>query len=102
MVCGQGGIGKSTLINRLLKLNDEMEQAKVATEGKLTTSDVDCYERVNQHGIKICLFDTPGFGDPNLNNMDIIAMMEQKTKKKIDLVLYCISIGGRARLEKRQ
>lgn len=100
MVCGRGGIGKSTLINRLLKLTDEAKQAREGLEGRLTTSGVQSYEKINERGIKICLFDTPGFGDPNLNNTDIIAMMERETKKNLDLVLYCISLSGSARLEK--
>ena len=98
MICGKGGIGKSTLINQLLKLGTD-EQAAVGTSGELTTSGVTSYERVNELGVKICLYDTPGFGDPNVSNTDVIAMMQRATKKELDLVLYCIALAGTTRLE---
>ena len=65
--------------------------------GAITTSVVSKYEGTTERGIKVCIFDTPGFGDV-LSDEKIIAMMlketESQTKGKLDLVLFCLSLGN--------
>ena len=88
LVCGLGGIGKSTLVNCLL-------QANWAKEGAYgTTSIVNKYERTTKRGIKLCIFDTPGFGDVDHSDESIIDEAIKKTEGKVDLVLYCLSLGS--------
>ena len=100
MVCGLGGVGKSTLINRLLQLEGDEKWAEEGRSGGATTSVVMKFERTTKRGIKVCLFDTPGFDDVDISNEMIIAMMEKETDKKLDVVFYCISLEGSARVQR--
>ena len=100
LVCGKGGAGKSTLVNRLLQLSKNEKWAEEGKRGKATTKVVRKYERLTERGIKVCLFDTPGFSDIDLSDEDIIAMINHETEGKVDLLLYCISLEGPARVEK--
>ena len=99
MVCGLGGVGKSTLINHLLQLEEGEKWAEEGRRGGATTSVVTKFERTTKSGIKVCLFDTPGFDDVDISNEMIIAMMENETEKKLDVVFYCISLEGAARVQ---
>ena len=99
MVCGLGGVGKSTLINRLLQLEGGEKWAEEGRSGGATTSVVMQFEKITKSGIKICLFDTPGFGDIDITDEKIIAMMEKETEKRLDVFFYCISLEGAARVQ---
>ena len=99
LICGLGGVGKSTLINHLLQLKPDEKWAKEGRRGRTTTSVVSKYERTTERGIRVLLFDTPGFNDVDMSNEETIAMMENKTEKKLDMVFYCISLGGSARVQ---
>lgn len=68
IVCGLGGVGKSTLINRLLQLEEGEKWAEEGRSGGATTSVVMKFEKITKSGIKICLFDTPGFGDIDITD----------------------------------
>ena len=98
LICGQGGVGKSTLINHLLQLEGE-KRAKEGIRGGATTKAVSKYETTTKSGVKVCLFDSPGFGDVDTRDETTIAMMEDKTEKKLDMVFYCISLNGSARVQ---
>ena len=98
LVCGLGGAGKTTLINRLLQLEGQ-GQAEEGTMGRATTTAVSKYETTTKSGVKVCVFDTPGFGDTDVRDETTIAMMEDKTEKKLDMVFYCISLNGPARVQ---
>ena len=97
MVCGLGGVGKTTLINHLLQLEGEKMWAHMQRSIG-PTSVVTKFECTAKRGIKVCLFETSGFHDVNISNEMTIAMMEKETEKKLDVVFYCISLGGSARV----
>ena len=99
LISGLGGVGKSTLINQLLRLKQEGERAKEG-RGGATTFVVSKHERTTEKGMKVCLFDAPGFGDLDIEDEDIIAMMEKETEKRLDVVFYCISLSGPCRVQR--
>jgi predicted GTPase len=100
LICGLGGVGKSTLINHLLQLKPDEKWAEEGRRGGATTSIVSKFERTTKRGIKVCLFDTPGFDDVDMSNEEVIAMMEIETEKTLDMVFYCISLDGPARVQR--
>lgn len=100
LVAGLGGVGKSTLINQLLRLKEDDKQAKEGKGGEATTLVVSKHERISENGMRVCLFDTPGFGDLDIEDEDIIAMMERETEKNLDVIFYCISLSGPCRVQR--
>ena len=98
LVCGLGGVGKSTLVNRLLKL-EEGNRAKVGRSGGATTIDVSEYESSIERGLKVRFFYPPGFIDVNHPDEGIVATILEKTESKLDLFLYCISLSHPTRVQ---
>jgi GTPase SAR1 family protein len=107
LVAGLGGVGKSTLVNQLLRLKEDGERAKEGKGGEATTLAVSKHERTTEKGTKVCIFDTPlpvvchqASVIRTLNSDDdIIAMMESETDKNLDVVFYCISLSGPYRVQ---
>ena len=98
MICGNGGTGKSTLLNQLMKFEKPEEKAKEGRRGRATTTIVEKFEKTTVRGLKVCIFDAPGFDDMKTTNEEIIAMVENATESKLDLAFYCISLGGSTRV----
>ena len=90
---------KSTLINHLLQLEEDEMWAEESLRGNLATTIVRSYEKITKRGIKVLLFDTPGFDNLRLSNDEIITMMRKETNKQVHLVLYCISLSSSARVQ---
>ena len=95
LVCGLGGAGKTTLINRLLQLKHSDEKEGETAANPVVTK----HERTTERGIKVCLFDTLGFDDIDMSNEQIIAAMENQTEKVVDIIFYCISLDGSVRVQ---
>lgn len=93
LIAGLGGVGKSTLINQLLGLKEDSERAKEG-RGGATTVVVSKHGRTTKQGMKVSILDTPGFGDLDIEDEDIIAMMESETERNLDVIFYCISLSG--------
>ena len=98
LICGNGGTGKSTLLNQLMKFEKSEAKAKEGRRGRATTTIVEKFEKTTERGLKVCIFDTPGFDDMKTTNEEIIAMVENETESKLDLAFYCISLGGSTRV----
>ena len=98
LIYGSGGAGKSTLISQLMKFKEHEEKAKEGRTGRATTTVVEKFEKTTMRGLKVCLFDTPGFDDMRKSNAEIIAMVENATESKLDLAFYCISLSGPTRV----
>lgn len=94
MICGCGGIGKSTLTDCLF--NESV--AETGRHGGATTTVVSKHEHENKRGLKVCLFDTPGFGDVRMTNDYIAMMMRKETNNEVHLVFYCIMLDGQCRV----
>ena len=92
LVCGGTGVGKSSLINMVLK--DPKNKAKVGA-GKPVTNDIKKYE-----GDLVIVYDSPGYesGDEAQENYKKIVLSlidsEDDLANQIHLVWYCISQGN--------
>ena len=89
LVVGAPGVGKSSLINRLLGSC----VAKEGDSGLLTTMVVQKYSRTI-NGVSIEMFDTPGLQDPEKKDAEVIQEIAKATNHEVDLILYCVSMRG--------
>lgn len=101
MVCGKSGIGKSTLLNILMGTTGKFSETGPGDDQD-DSMDAGTKEIISQsetiHGIKVTMYDTPGFqSDPSDNYfVDSMDKIKALVKGKIDLVLFCID-GGTVR-----
>ena len=103
-VAGSGEVGKSALINNLLGLDKNDENAAKEADGLtgiMTTAAVTKHV-LRRYDIDMVAFDTPGFQDPNIDDAEIIAQLVQKTGGRVDVFLYCASLRKRVSLEERR
>ena len=89
LVIGEGGVGKSTLVNGLVG----MDVAATGDSVSCMTKNVD-KTTVNKSGIEINIIDTPGLGDVDLEDEDIL-QNAMKEGVKIDLFLFCLKMTER-------
>ena len=94
MVAGLGGVGKSTLVNRLFGLGQEENLAEEGYTGKATTKAVRSYRHELKNGVEAIIFDTPGLDDSEKSEHRILAEMKVETREELDLLLYCVSVGN--------
>ena len=87
------GCGKSTLINNLLGLSISTG-AKTLQSGTAVTTEVRPYEK-EVKGIKVVIFDTPGFCGPFHPIEKTLQDIAEVTGGEVDLLYYCISLIGR-------
>jgi len=92
LVAGLPGVGKSTLTNHLLGIDPGGGGAQSGLKGMATTTAVRAHERELRDGLKVVVFDTPGFEDPDLSEDEIILQSQKVTGGKVHLLLYCLSL----------
>ena len=96
LIVGKSGVGKSSFLNGLF-------QANMATVGRVKpeTSAVTDYDIDLTCGVKIKVYDTPGFGaDKKLNKKFIKEI--RKTCELVDVNFLCIRMDDQLRVEDKQ
>ncbi len=101
VLAGKREIGKSTLINKLLRLAPDKE-ADTGTSTDPTTTEVTVYsEKVDDIELKVV--DVPGLGieaQSEDERHDIMAQLIAKTNKEADILLYCASMNIGCQIDK--
>ncbi len=99
VLVGKRETGKSTLINKLLRLSPDKE-ADTGTSTDPTTTEVTVYSDTihfkNEDGIELKVVDIPGLGveaQSGDERHDIMAQLIAKTNKEADILLYCASMN---------
>ena len=91
VVLGKSGVGKSTLINNFLELEDT-NKCKADDGASTTTRKVERKEKPKQE-ITIQIFDTPGLGGVDSYSIKkVLKSVSDETNKQADAVLYCVSM----------
>ena len=91
VVLGKSGVGKSTLINKFLKLEGENE-CEAKDGASTTTRKVERKEKTKQE-ITIQMIDTPGLGGVDgIKVKKVLQDISKATNKQADTILYCVSM----------
>lgn len=88
VISGQGGIGKSSLINNFLDLE---VGAKTAKRAKAVTKAVNQYPKV-KNGVQVIIFDTPGLCDTEIPKEKTLEDIGKVTEGEVDLLYYCVNL----------
>lgn len=90
VAAGRSSVGKSTLIGNMLRL--EGGAAPKSQHGPSSTTDqVQVFTNVI-NGVKVRIIDTPGFAAKDVNEAKVIARLQEESKGKGDMLLYCVSL----------
>lgn len=89
LVTGKVGVGKSTLVNALVGMNVAKAGDNVTTVTKYIQRKV-----AVRNGIHVYITDTPGFGNVDLDDEDMLRAA-LKHNKHTDLLLFCMNITER-------
>ena len=90
-VIGSAGQGKSTLVNSLLLMDPDTEEAAAtAGEGVSISHDVVCYTRTRDK-VNVKIWDTPGLHDTMINPEVVIKLLRERAGDDVDLFLYCVA-----------
>lgn len=91
VVLGKSGVGKSTLINNFLELEDK-NKCEANDGASTTTREVKMKDNIKQE-ITIQMVDTPGLGGvDSMNVKRVLRGISDETNKQADAVLYCVSM----------
>ena len=90
-VIGRSGTGKTTLINNMLGVECENDGGGATTAIHSHGNDIE--------GVQIEIFDTPGLGMPDQDEKHVFVDLQKITEKKVDALLYCLSILPNSKLD---
>ena len=91
VMIGKSGVGKSTLINDFLEL--EEDEMCATGSGALTETREVVVKASEKLDITVQMIDTPGLGGiDEVRMIDVFKDLSKITNHKADIVLYCVSI----------
>ena len=98
LLVGKSGVGKSSFINALFQSDKVAQVGIVGPE----TSDIKRYDLTMQDiGVTIKVYDTPGFGTSRKENMESIEAI-RKNCEVLDVIFLCIRMDDQVRSEDRE
>ena len=90
VTAGRSSVGKSTLIGNMLRLEDDA--APESEHGPSSTTDEVKVYTSSINGVKVRIIDTPGLAATDVDEAKVIAKLEEESKGKADMLLYCVSL----------
>ena len=99
VVVGLAGEGKSTLVNSLLLMDpDSEEAAETNDEGLSVSRKVRCYTKARD-GAKVKIWDTPGLQDSKTVDQEkVIKQLRKEAGEDVDLFLFCVKYSPGVRI----
>ena len=99
VVAGQSGTGKSTLVTNLLRLSDRSAEAPVDAHSFTPITTKVKFHNSCINGVNITIIDTPGLaGASDDDQVKVLAQLSEKTKGKVDMLLYCVGINPSSKI----
>ena len=104
VTAGRSGAGKSTLISNMLKLNDDDTKdgghPQHQHSPSSVTKEVKIYSSLREGGITVRMVDTPGLNASDVNDARAMALLQEKTGGRCDMLLYCVSLLPDSKIDK--
>ena len=102
VTAGRSGAGKSTLISNMLRLKDDTNGGypQHRHSPSSVTTEVEVYSSLREGGITVRMVDTPGLNASDVNNARAMALLQEKTGGRCDMLLYCISLLPDSKIDK--
>lgn len=99
VTAGRSGVGKSTLISNMLRL--EGDAAPKRRHGpSSTTKEVKLYTS-SVNGIEVRIIDTPGLTAADVSEAKIITGLQAESGGKADMLLYCVSLLPNSKIDEQ-
>ena len=97
VTAGRSGVGKSTLIGNMLRLEGDV--APVHEHGpSSTTTEVKVWASTVRD-VKVRIIDTPGLVAADVDELKSIAALQKESGGKADMLLYCISLLPNSKID---
>ena len=94
---GKSGVGKSTMINNFLAL-EEHEKCPTGDDGDPTTNEVQVKTKMKNH-IEVKIVDAPNLDRIKKSDIKkILKDISKKTEEKADILFYCVSLHPSGRI----
>ena len=90
VTAGRSSVGKSTLIGNMLRLKGDA--APKSQHGPSSTTDEVKVYASTINGVEVRIIDTPGLAVKDVNEAKVIARLQEESKEKADMLLYCVSL----------
>ena len=102
VTAGCSRAGKSTLISNILKLKDDAkdEGHPQHQHSPSVTKEVEIYSSLREEGITVHVVDTPGLNASDVNDARAMALLQEKTGGKCDILLFCVSLLSDSKIDK--
>ena len=88
LIIGETGVGKSTLVNNLLGIDEAAEGDTIES----ATSTVQPF-RSTVNGVPVCIYDTPGLGDSREERDDLYLSQLKPIVNQVHLTICCIKMN---------
>ena len=102
VTAGRSGVGKSTLVQSLLRLTGEADLVPQSRHSPSSvTTEVKVYSSYRaEEEITIRMIDMPGLFTSDVNDSRVLAELQEKTGGRCDMMLYCVSLLPDSKIDK--
>ena len=102
VTAGRSGVGKSTLVQNLLRLTGEADLVPQSRHSPSSvTTEVKVYSSYRaEEEVTIRMIDMPGLFTSDVNDSRVLAELQEKTGGRCDMMLYCVSLLPDSKIDK--
>ena len=104
MTAGRSGAGKSTLISNMLGLKDDTkvgcQHLQRQHSPSSVTKEVELYSSLREGGVTVRMVDMPSLNSSDVNDAKAMALLQEKTGGRCDMLLYCVSLLPDSKIDK--
>lgn len=97
VTAGRSGVGKTTLIHNLLKIEDKTDKCKKSSS--IVTRRVELLAGIREE-VMVKMLDMPDISTKDVDHEKAMAELQEMTGGKCDMLLYCVSLLPDSKVDK--